>query len=155
MDIVDSQKRSEMMSGIGSVDTDPELKVRKILHRLGFRYRLHVKSLPGKPDIVLPRHKAVIHVHGCFWHRHLCYLFKWPSSRPGFWENKLNNNSERDRRNQNRLRQAGWKSLVVWECALRGRGKLPNEYLARNLQAWLINDPLDAEITGSHEVDES
>lgn len=148
MDIVDSQTRSKMMSGIGPKDTLPELRIRKLLHKMGFRFRLHQKNLPGKPDIVLPRHGAVIQIHGCFWHRHLCYLFKWPETRVEFWKRKLNATAERDRRNQSKLRKKGWKSLIVWECALTGQQRIPDEELSQMLRAWLINDPLDAEISG-------
>lgn len=148
MDVVDSQKRSRMMSGIGPKDTVPELKVRKILHRLGFRFRLHQKNLPGKPDIVLLRHRAVIQVQGCFWHRHLCHLFKWPKSREEFWLRKLNGNAERDLQTRSELRACGWKTLVIWECSLKGRYKLPDEELGQTIRAWLLNDPLDAEIGG-------
>ena len=118
-DIVDAATRSRMMSGIRGRNTSPELTVRKHLHRLGFRYRLHVRGLPGVPDIVLPRHHATIFVHGCFWHRHRdCKFATMPSSRRSFWKNKLEGNAKRDRRNVASLRRNGWRVYVVWECRL-------------------------------------
>jgi len=148
MDIVSRQKRAEMMSGIGPKDTNPELQVRKLLHHAGFRFRLHRKDLPGKPDIVLPKYGALIQVHGCFWHRHLRHLFKWPTSREEFWRSKLEGNAQRDLRNRQKCKELGWKTLVVWECALKGTNRLPEPELAFMLEAWLINDPHDAEIGG-------
>lgn len=105
-----------MMSGIRGKDTKPEMIVRKALHRAGYRYRLHVKDLPGKPDIVLPKYKTVIFVHGCFWHRHDCEKFKWPKTRPEFWREKIEGNVERDRETVSDLEKLGWKVLLVWEC---------------------------------------
>ena len=116
-DIVDSDKRSEMMSGIRSRDTKPELIVRGIAHRLGFRFRVHRRDLPGSPDIVFPKHQAVIMVHGCFWHRHPdCQYASTPKTRVQFWENKFEGNVVRDRRSQSALRHLGWRVLVIWEC---------------------------------------
>ena len=116
-DIVDSDKRSEMMSGIRSRDTKPELIVRRIAHRLGFRFRVHRRDLPGSPDIVFPKHQAVIMVHGCFWHRHPdCQYASTPKTRVQFWENKFEGNVVRDRRSQSALRHLGWRVLVIWEC---------------------------------------
>ena len=116
-DIVDRNKRSEMMSRIRARDTKPELIVRRIAHRLGFRFRLHRRDLPGSPDIVFPRHRAVIMVHGCFWHRHLgCRYASTPKTRVQFWENKFEDNIVRDRRSESALRDLGWRVLVIWEC---------------------------------------
>lgn len=106
-----------MMSGIRGRDTRPEITVRRYLHRAGFRYRLHARELPGSPDIVLPRYRAVVFVHGCFWHCHSgCRYAYRPKSRQEFWENKLAANVERDARDQSRLVEAGWRVFVVWEC---------------------------------------
>lgn len=120
MDIVDPETRSRMMSGIRGKDTRPEMMVRKGLHRLGFRFRLHNRNLPGKPDLVLPKRAAVVFVHGCYWHRHQgCRYATTPSTRPEFWQAKFQGNVERDRRNQRELMKAGWRVFIVWECALR------------------------------------
>jgi DNA mismatch endonuclease (patch repair protein) len=108
-----------MMSGIRGWDTQPELRLRRALHALGFRYRINDRLLPGKPDIVLPRHGAVIFVHGCFWHRHdRCRYATTPATRVEFWRSKFNANVERDARNLRDLRDAGWRVATVWECAL-------------------------------------
>lgn len=117
MDIWGKAKRSEVMGRICGKDTKPELLVRSLLHRSGVRFFLQRKDLPGRPDIVLPKHKAVVLVHGCFWHRHKgCPVASMPKSRKAFWLAKFKGNVERDRRNARALRQAGWKVLVVWEC---------------------------------------
>ena len=113
------------MSRIRSRDTRPELCVRSLLHGLGYRFRVHRKDLPGNPDIVLPRHKLIIFVHGCFWHRHKgCRFAYTPKSRVEFWERKLGGNVERDIRVRKELRTLGWRVAVVWECELRNRAKL-------------------------------
>jgi DNA mismatch endonuclease, patch repair protein len=118
-DIVDSATRSRMMSGIRGRDTRPELKVRRFLHRAGFRYRLHAYLLPGKPDLVLPRYHAVVFVHGCFWHRHRgCRFAYLPKSREAFWRAKLEGNAVRDARVAESLRRSGWRVFVVWECEI-------------------------------------
>jgi DNA mismatch endonuclease (patch repair protein) len=147
-DIVDKPTRSRMMSGIKGIDTAPELVIRKALHKRGFRYKLHDKNLPGKPDLVLPKHHSVIQVQGCFWHGHKCHIFKWPSTRKEFWKGKILGNIERDKRNFTKLHQAGWKTLAIWECALKGKEKLPERELARTIESWLLYDPLNAEIVG-------
>ncbi|MCC6795305.1 MAG: DNA mismatch endonuclease Vsr [Candidatus Hydrogenedentes bacterium] len=119
MDTVSSQKRSEIMSRVRGRDTNPEMLVRKAIHRMGFRYRLHVSTLPGKPDLVFPSRKKVIFVHGCFWHRHKkCPNARIPKSRIEFWQEKLEGNSKRDRLNRRKLRGMGWTVLVIWECEL-------------------------------------
>ena len=118
-DIVDAATRSRMMSGIRGENTKPELYVRSLLHRRGFRFRLHVRNLPGKPDIVLPRYRAVIFVHGCFWHGHDCKRGSLPKSNVEFWEKKLQRNVSRDAQVMTQLRSLGWEPLVVWECQLK------------------------------------
>jgi DNA mismatch endonuclease, patch repair protein len=115
-DVVDAATRSRMMSGIRGKDTKPEMIVRRALHKAGFRYRLHEKKLPGKPDIVLPKYKTAIFVHGCFWHGHGCKDFKWPKSRVEFWRDKIEGNVARDRREMAALGKMGWQVLIVWEC---------------------------------------
>jgi len=107
------------MSKIRGKDSNPEMKLRRLVHGLGFRYRLHVKNLPGKPDLVLPARHAVIFMHGCFWHRHEgCKLARLPKSRLDFWKTKLEANRQRDLYHQQQLLELGWRVLVVWECQL-------------------------------------
>jgi DNA mismatch endonuclease (patch repair protein) len=135
-DIVDSATRSQMMSGIRWRDTKPEVLVRSLLHRRGFRFRLHVRDLPGKPDIVLPRYHAIIFVHGCFWHGHDCHLFKWPQTRPDFWREKIGRNRANDNWVKETLLANGWRVGIIWECALRGAGK-NLESVVLSLTDWL------------------
>lgn len=119
-DVVDKATRSKMMAGIRGRDTRPELALRRALHREGFRFRLHERRLPGRPDVVLPRWRATILVHGCFWHRHAgCKYSTTPATRPEFWAAKFAANVERDGRNAAALRALGWRVATVWECALR------------------------------------
>lgn len=137
-DIVDSAKRSIMMAGIRSANTRPELVVRKALHRRGFRYRIQVRGLPGSPDIVLPRYKAVVFVHGCFWHRHAgCTKAATPKTREAFWQAKFAANVERDQRNVAALLSLGWRVAVVWECAAAVRTV---ETTLEALRDWLVTD---------------
>lgn len=120
MDIVDSATRSRMMAGIRSKDTKPEMTVRRYLHARGFRYRLHVRDLPGSPDLVLPKYRVAILIHGCFWHRHSgCRFATTPASNADAWTAKFEANVERDNRKLSALQAAGWHVLVVWECELR------------------------------------
>lgn len=119
VDIVNRETRSRMMAGIRGKDTKPERRVRSFLHRAGFRFRLHPRTLPGSPDIVLPRWNAVVFVHGCFWHRHKrCHKAYMPKSRTEFWAAKFDENVARDRRNIHALRGLGWRVFTVWECSL-------------------------------------
>ena len=124
-DVMTRAQRRFNMSRVRGKGTQPELMLRRGLHRRGLRYRLHGKDLPGRPDLVLPGRKAVILVHGCFWHMHDCPRFKWPSTREKFWRAKILRNHERDRKVLEELRQAGWRVQIVWECALRGSGRRP------------------------------
>lgn len=125
--------RSLNMAAIRGRDTSPELAVRKILHRLGYRFRLHRSDLPGSPDIVLPRYRTVIFVHGCFWHRHPgCRFTTNPKTRREFWEDKFRRNVERDSRQQAELSEINWLSIIVWECELR-----EPEVLAKRVEALL------------------
>lgn len=120
MDVHEPEVRSYNMSQIKGKDTKPEMLVRKFLFSKGFRYRLHVKNLPGKPDIVLPKYKTVIFVHGCFWHGHKgCKYFVVPKTRTDWWLNKINKNKELDKKNISLLRQEGWKVLTIFECDLK------------------------------------
>ena len=124
-DTLSPRERSERMSRVRSTDTKPEMRVRRLVHGLGYRYRLHVRERPGTPDLVFPSRRAVIFVHGCFWHRHEnCALARLPKSRLDFWRKKLESNTTRDAAQQERLRELGWRVLVVWECQLGDTTKL-------------------------------
>ena len=147
-DIVDAQTRSRMMAGIRGKDTKPETSVRNALHRRGYRYRLHNPKLPGKPDLAFTSKKAVIMVHGCFWHGHGCNLFKWPSTRELFWRKKINRNRDRDSEIQQALESLGLRILVVWECALKGRTRKPFEEVVDGISLWLDKGSANAEIRG-------
>ncbi len=117
MDIVDPLRRSQMMARIGPRHTQPELVVRRLLHHLGFRFRLHRTDLPGRPDLVLPRYRLVIFVHGCFWHRHQgCLNCTMPKTRTDFWISKFDQNVARDARTARALRRSGWRVITIWEC---------------------------------------
>ncbi len=126
-DVFTPEKRSNLMSKIRSKDTKPELVLRKALHRLGYRFRLHVKDLPGKPDIVLPKYKTVIQVRGCFWHGHNCIDGHIPKTRVNYWKPKIEGNIRRDRRNCRLLRKEGWSVINTWECKLTSQLKLKSE----------------------------
>jgi len=147
-DLVDKATRSRMMSGIRSRNTRPELLLRKGLHRLGFRYSLHNKNLPGKPDIVLSKYRALIFVHGCFWHAHNCHLFKWPATRKEFWRNKIMGNRERDEKHLQQLEKDGWRVLIVWECALKGKQKRRLAEVINTAANWVRFDSQRAEVCG-------
>jgi DNA mismatch endonuclease, patch repair protein len=130
MDVVSPEVRSRMMSNIRGKNTQPELIVRSLVHRLGLRFRLHGKGLPGRPDLVLSRHRTVILVHGCFWHRHSCGLAAVPRTRPEFWAAKFDANVRRDARNKAALEALGWRVVEVWECEVRDL-----ESLAKRIRA--------------------
>lgn len=125
------------MAAIKSRDTRPELQIRNALHRLGFRYKLHDKSLPGRPDLVFPRYRAVVFINGCFWHLHDCNMFRWPGTRQEFWQAKLGRNAENDARNLALLSDMGWRTATVWECALKGRNRLADQKAVQLLDEWL------------------
>ena len=121
-----------MMAGIGPVNTKPEMIIRRGLHALGWRYRLHAKSLPGRPDLVFSGRRAIIFVQGCFWHGHDCALFRWPATRETFWREKITGNIARDAKVREQLATARWRVLEVWECQLKGPRRLqPGELLAQ------------------------
>ena len=120
-DVLTPEQRRLVMSRIRNKDTKPEMLLRRGLHGRGLRYRLHGAGIPGKPDMVFPKYRAVLFVHGCFWHGHGCSLFKWPQTRAAFWKSKISGNMERDRKVRAALTMAGWRTIVVWECALRGK----------------------------------
>ena len=136
------------MAGIRGRNTKPELVIRSVLHRRGFRFRLYRRDLPGKPDLVFPKHRAVIFIHGCFWHGHGCHLFRWPKTREYFWREKIGSNIARDRRQFSALRDAGWRVATIWECAMKGRYRLPVETVAENCARWLESDDSELELEG-------
>ncbi len=132
-DTLDPSRRSENMRRIKAQNTKPEMMVRRLLHSLGYRYRLHAKELPGKPDIVFRRRKRAIFVHGCFWHQHeQCREGRLPGTRPEYWVPKLGRNVERDRNNSAQLMRAGWQVLTIWECEV-----VDYEALKQSLRSFL------------------
>ena len=138
--------RSEMMARIGGKDTKPEMLVRRGLHARGLRYRIHVGSLPGRPDIVLPRFRSVIFVHGCFWHAHEgCSYFRIPGTRTEFWTTKLLGNRRRDIAKVEQLKLDGWRVLKVWECATKSNSV---DFLVNTIVSWLEGGDLVGEISG-------
>lgn len=138
-----------MMSGIRGKNTKPEVALRRGLHARGLRFRLHRSDLPGKPDLVFPKHGAVLFAHGCFWHGHNCHLFKWPKTRAEFWHSKIQENQERDRAALERLRATGWRIGEVWECALKGRTRLGEIEVLDRCEAWLLSENAHMEICGN------
>ena len=130
MDIFSEKKRSWVMSRIRGRDTQPEMVMRSLLHQLGFRFRIHVTSLPGTPDIVLPRFKTAIFVHGCFWHHHAnCRNANYPGTRAKFWRDKIDGTVARDQKKQRQLRRLGWRSFTVWECQLLKPDAVANRFV--------------------------
>ena len=148
MDIVSPEVRSRMMRGIRTRDTKPEVLFRKGLHRRGYRYRLHPKGVPGKPDLVLPRYNVAVFVHGCFWHFHECSLFKMPTTRRDFWQAKLSRNRDRDQRVVGEIGETDWRLLTVWECAFRGPSRIGLDEVLGLVQPWLVSDSESLEIRG-------
>jgi DNA mismatch endonuclease (patch repair protein) len=145
-DVMTPEQRSRTMSRIGAKDTGIELLLRHALHREGLRYRLHAPELPGKPDIVFPKYKAVIFVNGCFWHSHGCSRSTVPATNSEFWESKLARTRERDRRNVQDLKRMGWRVLTVWECALSGASSSEFQQLVRRVSSWVRSGRFSGEI---------
>lgn len=146
-DVLSSMQRSYCMSRIRGKDTKPERLIRNALFAMGFRYRLHQRSLPGCPDLVLSKYRAVIFVHGCLWHKHGCELFRWPKTNAEFWRKKITRNSRNDAENLVKLKSAGWRVLVVWECSLRGKRRLKPETLIDQIARWLFSGRKKSEIS--------
>lgn len=134
MDTLSPEQRRKCMSNVKSKNTGPELVVRKLLWKEGYRYRLHKKGLPGAPDLVFPSRKKVIFIHGCFWHKHNCKAFSWPKSNPEFWQTKILKNVERDNKTKQELRAMGWDVLIVWECETKVSN---HECLKKKMEAFL------------------
>jgi len=147
-DVVSKEIRSKNMAAVRSKNTKPELLIRKGLHRRGFRFRLHERKLPGKPDLVLPKYNAVIFINGCFWHRHDCYLFKWLSTRKEFWHAKIKGNKARDIEAVKQLKSMGWRVLTVWECSMKGRTRLQEGDLFSRVSDWIIGEVTEQEVRG-------
>lgn len=137
------------MAGIRGKDTRPEMILRRGLHARGFRFRLHDRRLPGSPDLVFPGRRAVIFVHGCFWHGHDCHLFRLPATRQEFWRTKIESNMTRDAAAEAALLASGWRVLTIWECALKGRTRLPVEIVLDRASEWLVNGPAQGTVAGS------
>lgn len=137
------------MSGIRSKDTKPEILIRKALFAKGFRYRVNDRRYPGTPDIVLPKYRAIIFVHGCFWHVHKCRFFKWPDSNRAFWKEKLRKNADRDRRHQQKLHEDSWRICVIWECEIKDKKYSNVGAIANRLAIWLENGTGDMMLKGA------
>ena len=138
--------RSKNMRAIATRDTAIEKRIAPLLTSIGFNWRAQDASLAGKPDFVIDEYRCVIFTHGCFWHRHHCYLFKVPATRTEFWMTKINSNVARDRRDAEQLRAEGWRVLIIWECALRGRLKLTDAALCERIEEWVCDGGDMAEI---------
>jgi DNA mismatch endonuclease (patch repair protein) len=148
VDVVSREKRSQMMAGVRSKNTSPELALRRGLHRRGFRFTLHRRDIPGAPDLVFRGRRAVLFAHGCFWHRHGCHLFKWPNTRREFWREKIEGNERRDAHVRERLEFEDWRVGVVWECALKGRTKRDLDEVVDEVTRWLCSEEPKLEIGG-------
>ncbi|WP_372083818.1 very short patch repair endonuclease [Tistrella mobilis] len=147
-DVLTQAQRRLNMSRVRGKNTRPELILRKGLHARGLRFRIHRKDIPGRPDLAFISARAVVFVHGCFWHGHRCPLFKVPETRTEFWMNKILANMHRDEIVARQLQAEGWRSLVVWECALRGRGRLPLQTVLDLTETFVRGDQLTARIAG-------
>ena len=139
-----SDARRRNMAAIRHRDTDPEMIVRRFLHSQGLRFRLHVRGLPGRPDLVFPKHRAVVEVRGCFWHMHECATFRWPVTRATFWREKLESNARRDFSNRRKLLDAGWRVALVWECALKDEPRRSRSL--SELRSWIRSDSAELEL---------
>lgn len=148
-DVLTPAQRRLNMQRIRGKDTAPEMTLRRLLHAAGFRYRLHDRKLPGRPDLVFPRFRVAMFVHGCFWHGHACPLFKLPTTRREFWETKIAANKARDSRACNALSDAGWRVLTVWECSLKGPGRLSAEVIAGHCERFISGRQHQLEICGN------
>jgi len=148
-DVLTPTQRSHCMSRIRGKHTKPELIIRKGLFALGFRYHLHVDKLPGRPDLVFSKYGAVIFVHGCFWHEHRCRLFRWPKVNADFWRKKISRNRANDAKNLVKLQLAGWRTLIVWECAVRDRHRSSPAKVIDRVARWLCSRRRSLEISAS------
>jgi len=145
-DVHSSDIRSKNMAAIKSRDTSPELIVRKTLHVAGYRYRLHARNLPGSPDLVFLKYRAVLFINGCFWHKHECHLFRLPKTRTEFWNSKLSGTAAKDNVNLGLLRDLSWRTGTIWECSLRGKTRLTLVAITDIMSEWLKSDRQSLEI---------
>lgn len=145
-DVHDKATRSKNMRAIGTRDTAIEKRLTDILTEQGVTFRVQDATLPGRPDFVVDDYRCVLFTHGCFWHQHNCYLFKVPATRTAFWLEKIGKNVVRDKRDCEKLQSLGWRVLIVWECALRGREKLDNEALSERVIEWICGGGATAQI---------
>lgn len=150
-DLFSKKKRSEIMSKVRGKDTSPELLIRKHLFSLGFRYRLHVSSLPGKPDLVFPKYRCVVFIHGCFWHGHSCKK-TFPQENKKYWKQKINGNIKRDAKNIENLKEIGWRTIVIWECSISGKRKISLILLGKQISKLLKSSIKYKEIQPKGEV---
>ncbi len=148
MDIVSKETRSRIMARVGQKDTGPEILLRSALHRTGLRYRLHDRTLPGSPDLVFPRFRSAVFIHGCYWHSHGCHRSTVPKSRREFWEEKFRANRRRDARDAALLRERGWRVMIVWECALIGKHASEPKNVAERVRVWLAGVEERGEVSG-------
>lgn len=148
MDVHDKATRSRNMAAVRATNTMPEMLVRKLLHGAGFRFLLHDKRLPGRPDLVFPRYKAAIFVHGCFWHGHKCHLFTAPKTRSDFWASKIESNRTRDAVANKALRSTGWRVAEIWECSLKGKSRVGLASLLDATSDWLRGDESFLTVSG-------
>ena len=147
-DIVDGETRSRMMAGIKSANTQPEITIRKALHARGFRYRLHPRNVPGKPDMVFPRYQVALFVNGCFWHGHDCHLFRLPGTRTEFWAAKIGRNRQRDLEVRRELCETSWRALTIWECSVKGKEAREIDSVVAEVEMWLVGNGTAHEIRG-------
>jgi DNA mismatch endonuclease (patch repair protein) len=147
-DVLTQEQRRLNMSRIRGKNTNPELQVRKLLYAEGYRFRLHRRDLPGSPDIVLPKYHVCIFIHGCFWHGHTCVLFKLPNTRQEFWARKIGGNRNRDAIAVQSLLELGWRVLTIWECAMRGPGRMNHDAFTDDCAAFLKAEERRKELTG-------
>lgn len=136
-DVLTPAQRQLNMSRIKGKDTKPEMLIRRGLHARGLRYRLHDRSLAGRPDLVLSKYRTAVFIHGCFWHAHGCALSKLPATRRDFWQGKMAANTERDRQAVDALQASGWRVLLIWECAVRGPGRLDLSEAIELASSWI------------------
>ncbi|MBD4858772.1 very short patch repair endonuclease [Xanthomonas citri pv. citri] len=139
VDVLTPEQRQLNMSRIRGRNTKPEMLIRRGLHACGFRYRLHDRKLLGRPDLIFPRYRAVIFVHGCFWHGHDCPLFKLPETRRDFWGAKISSNRSRDKRVEETLLEQGWRVATIWECSLKGINKLGGDEVIQKCRLFLLS----------------
>ena len=147
-DVVSAEVRSRMMSGIRGKNTKPELIIRRGLHARGFRYVIHDVRLPGKPDLVFPKYRALIFIHGCFWHGHDCHLFKWPKTRTEFWRTKIERNRAIDQKTVTAIKRLKWRCCVVWECSLKSPSRLREGRVVDRISTWLLSNRPEIIIRG-------